>query len=77
MTAPTEPAPPDATTAAARATEQPNRPIAQKLAQATPPPPSIGREVWRIAWRTAFFFLLLLAVLIMWRGSAVFLYEGF
>jgi hypothetical protein len=64
-------------TAAARATEQPNQPVAAKLAQPAAPEMSVGREVWRIAWRTAFFFLLLLAVLIMWRGSAVFLYEGF
>jgi len=35
------------------------------------------REVVRIAWRTAVFFLLLLAVLILWRGSSLFLYEGF
>lgn len=35
------------------------------------------REVVRIVWRTAVFFLLLLAVLILWRGSSLFLYEGF
>ena len=37
----------------------------------------VTREVVRIVWRTAVFFLLLLAVLILWRGSSLFLYEGF
>ena len=37
----------------------------------------VTREVLRIAFRTALFYLLLIAVLVMWRGSAVFLYEGF
>jgi hypothetical protein len=37
----------------------------------------VTREVLRIVGRSVLFFLLLLAVLIMWRGSAVFLSEGF
>jgi hypothetical protein len=37
----------------------------------------IGREVLRILLRTGVVFLLLLAVLILWRGSTIFLYEGF
>jgi hypothetical protein len=39
--------------------------------------PPVTREIVRIVWRTAVFFLLLLAVLILWRGSSLFLYEGF
>ena len=58
-------------------TEQPNQPVAAKLAQSSPPPLSLRREVLRIVGRSLLFFLLLPAVLIMWRGSAVFLYEGF
>jgi hypothetical protein len=42
-----------------------------------PDAPITGREVLRIVVRTAVFFALLLAVLIMWRGSTIFLYEGF
>ena len=37
----------------------------------------VTREVLRIVIRTGVFFLLLLAVLILWRGSQIFLYEGF
>lgn len=37
----------------------------------------VTREVVRIVWRTLFYFLLLLAVLMLWRGSGLFLYEGF
>jgi hypothetical protein len=37
----------------------------------------VTREVLRIVVRTALFFFLLLAVLILWRGSTIFLYEGF
>lgn len=57
-------------------TEQQNQPAAAKLAS-PPPALTVRQEVFRIVWRSLFFFLLLLAVLIMWRGSAVFLYEGF
>jgi len=35
------------------------------------------REIARILGRTLFYYLLLLAVLLLWRGSSVFLYEGF
>jgi hypothetical protein len=35
------------------------------------------REVARITVRTLFFFFLLLAVLLLWRGSGLFIYEGF
>ncbi len=41
------------------------------------PVDSPWREVLRIVIRTGFFFLLLLAVLVLWRGSTSFLYEGF
>lgn len=60
-------------------TEQQNQPAAAKLAASSVAPPAltVRQEIWRIVWRSVFFFLLLLAVLIMWRGSAVFLYEGF
>lgn len=37
----------------------------------------VTKEVARIVWRTLFYFLLLLAVLMLWRGSGLFLYEGF
>jgi hypothetical protein len=37
----------------------------------------IWREVGRITARTLFYFLLLLAVLLLWRGSGLFIYEGF
>jgi hypothetical protein len=40
-------------------------------------PRSAWREVGRITARTLFFFLLLLAVLLLWRGSGLFIYEGF
>ena len=45
----------------------------------TPVPPTwpLWREVLRIVVRTGVVFLLLLAVLILWRGSTIFLYEGF
>ena len=48
----------------------------------SPPDPSSSRhpawrEIGRIAFRTIFFFLLLLAVLLLWRGSGLFIYEGF
>jgi len=42
-----------------------------------PAGPITGREVLRIVVRTVVFFLLLLAVLILWRGSTIFLYENF
>jgi hypothetical protein len=45
--------------------------------EARPARSPVTREVVRIVWRTAVFFLLLLAVLILWRGSSLFLYEGF
>jgi hypothetical protein len=35
------------------------------------------REVGKIVGRTLFYYLLLLAVLLLWRGSGLFLYEGF
>jgi hypothetical protein len=35
------------------------------------------REVGRIVLRTIFFYLLLLAVLLLWRGTGLFIYEGF
>jgi hypothetical protein len=37
----------------------------------------VTKEVTRIVLRTLFYYLLLLAVLILWRGSGLFLYEGF
>ena len=40
-------------------------------------PHSVWREVGRIAVRTIFFYLLLLAVLLLWRGTGLFIYEGF
>jgi len=35
------------------------------------------KEILRIVTRSVVFFALLLAVLILWRGSSIFLYEGF
>jgi hypothetical protein len=37
----------------------------------------VKKEIARIVLRTLFYYLLLLAVLILWRGSGLFLYEGF
>jgi hypothetical protein len=37
----------------------------------------VTREIVRIVSRSVVFFVLLLAVLILWRGSSIFLYEGF
>ena len=44
-----------------------------------PPAPKhpVVREVSRIVLRTIFFYLLLLAVLLLWRGTGLFIYEGF
>jgi len=53
-------------------------------APSSSPPPSppapkhpVVREVGRIVLRTIFFYLLLLAVLLLWRGTGLFIYEGF
>jgi len=43
----------------------------------SPATSTIWREVGRITARTLFYFLLLLAVLLLWRGSGLFIYEGF
>jgi len=45
----------------------------------SPPGPNhpVAREVARIVLRTIFFYLLLLAVLLLWRGTGLFIYEGF
>ena len=37
----------------------------------------VTKEVATIIGRTLFYFGLLLAVLLLWRGSGLFLYEGF
>jgi len=37
----------------------------------------VAREVGRIVLRTIFFYLLLLAILLLWRGTGLFIYEGF
>jgi hypothetical protein len=37
----------------------------------------VVREAARIVLRTIFFYLLLLAVLLLWRGTGLFIYEGF
>lgn len=37
----------------------------------------LGKEVTKIILRTIFFYLVLLAVLVLWRGSGLFLYENF
>ena len=41
------------------------------------PKDPIGREIGKIVFRTIFFYLLLLAVLLLWRGTGLFIYEGF
>ena len=35
------------------------------------------REIARIALRTLFYYLLLLAILLMWHGGGLFIYENF
>jgi hypothetical protein len=37
----------------------------------------VTREVGRIVLRTLVFYILVLAVILMWRGSGLFIYEGF
>ncbi|HET7505752.1 MAG TPA: teichoic acid D-Ala incorporation-associated protein DltX [Kofleriaceae bacterium] len=37
----------------------------------------IWREVARIALRTVFYYLLLLAILLMWHSGGLFIYENF
>ncbi|MGN6107431.1 MAG: hypothetical protein ACTHU0_20140 [Kofleriaceae bacterium] len=37
----------------------------------------VTKEVAKIVGRTIFFYVLLLAILVLWRGSGLFLYEGF
>ena len=36
-----------------------------------------GREIARIGLRTLFFYLLLLAILLLWHGGGLFIYEHF
>jgi hypothetical protein len=36
-----------------------------------------GREIARIVGRTLFYFLLLVAILLLWDGRGLFLYENF
>jgi hypothetical protein len=36
-----------------------------------------GREIARIGLRTLFFYLLLLAILLLWHGGGLFIYENF
>ena len=37
----------------------------------------LAKSILRGAGRTLFFYLLILAILIMWQGSGLFIYEGF
>jgi hypothetical protein len=36
-----------------------------------------GRELARIVGRTVFYFVLLVAILVLWEGRGLFLYENF
>ncbi|HEU4731754.1 MAG TPA: hypothetical protein VFT22_27850 [Kofleriaceae bacterium] len=36
-----------------------------------------SREVFRIAWRSMFYFLLLVAIILLWEGRGLFIYENF
>ena len=38
---------------------------------------TLRREIIRIIGRTLFFYILLLAIVLWWEGSGLFIYEGF
>lgn len=42
-----------------------------------PESPVTGREIAVIVGRSLFYFAVLVAVLVLWRGTGLFLYEGF
>jgi len=54
-----------------------NAPISQPPPSPPAPKHPVVREVSRMIVRTIFFYLLLLAVLLLWRGTGLFIYEGF
>jgi hypothetical protein len=37
----------------------------------------LGRELARIALRTVFYYLLVLAILLLWHSGGLFIYESF